>query len=369
MLTTNLGVDAYGLFVKAGVSDFQIVLSNLINNAAQAIEKDGNIVVSADVISGMAVVTVSDDGHGIDEENLPKLAEQGASFNKPSGLGYGLYDSRLRVEKWGGKISVTSEHGKGTTVSIELPIAEPPKWFVPAIEILTTTSIVILGDDPSVHQIWDTRFNGLKAAHDGIAIYYFSTAGQLEEWHAIEHGPDVLYLIDYELKGQKKNGIEIIDSLGIAQNAILVTGRSGDAAVIKKCLDLNLKLVSKGSMGLVPIHVNELSASDVDCVLIDDDDILRKAWRTDGASAGKKVHAFESPSKFMAISQRLDREVPIYIDSNLSGGQKGEEAAKELYEAGFKNIYLTTGMPPEGVEQMFWIKAVHGKNPPWKAAC
>ena len=49
----------------------------------------------------------------------------------------------------------------------------------------------------------------------------------------------------------------------------------------------------------------------------------------------------------------------------LGGGVRGEEIAKEIYEKGFTNLYLTTGHPKEAFPAMHWIRGIVGKGAPW----
>jgi hypothetical protein len=65
----------------------------------------------------------------------------------------------------------------------------------------------------------------------------------------------------------------------------------------------------------------------------------------------------------LSIAHSVDRTTPVYIDSNLGVGEKGEEIAKRLHAMGFENLYLTTGDPIEHCEP--WLKGVLDKTPPW----
>jgi len=71
---------------------------------------------------------VEDNGVGISEQDLPHVCEvfwQGGNVltDKPKGLGLGLAVARRVVENHGGKLEISSEEGKGTTVSLLLPAA------------------------------------------------------------------------------------------------------------------------------------------------------------------------------------------------------------------------------------------------------
>ncbi|TGV28071.1 histidine kinase, partial [Mesorhizobium sp. M00.F.Ca.ET.186.01.1.1] len=68
------------------------------------------------------LVRVTDQGHGIPEELLPRLGELFYS-TKETGTGLGLLVSSKIIRDHGGTLEITSKLGKGTTVMITLPKA------------------------------------------------------------------------------------------------------------------------------------------------------------------------------------------------------------------------------------------------------
>jgi len=111
-------------FVKASQSELQQVFLNLINNALDAMEKEGGILNITTYIEGdYIVVEVSDTGPGIPEANLQRIFDPFFT-TKPVGKGTGLGLSICYgiVKKMGGEINVKSALGKGTTFTIKLPI-------------------------------------------------------------------------------------------------------------------------------------------------------------------------------------------------------------------------------------------------------
>jgi signal transduction histidine kinase len=121
---------SYGLFAEIESTEFKRVLSNLINNSAEAMEDQGTITLSVNESEEGILVSCSDNGKGIPKEVLEKLTQWGESHGKTEGSGIGLYHAKIAVEKWGGTLLIQSEVGRGTTVFISLPKASPPSWFV-----------------------------------------------------------------------------------------------------------------------------------------------------------------------------------------------------------------------------------------------
>ena len=102
------------------------VYRNLILNAIQATAPGGLIVTATDVQDGRVQIKVYDTGCGIPADRLDAIFDDFMT-TKRRGLGLGLAISRKIVEQLGGRISVTSEVGKGTTFVLDFPrAAEPP---------------------------------------------------------------------------------------------------------------------------------------------------------------------------------------------------------------------------------------------------
>jgi signal transduction histidine kinase len=101
-------------------------LINLISNAAQAfedIQRDGaRVEVQARVDDNVLELLVSDNGKGIPEENLKRIG-QPFFTTRVGGTGLGFAQCRRLVEQADGKIRIDSEVGKGTRISITLPLA------------------------------------------------------------------------------------------------------------------------------------------------------------------------------------------------------------------------------------------------------
>ena len=105
------------------------VLDNLISNAVKYTEK-GRIDIQARSKGENIQISVRDTGKGIPKEDIPKLGSKfyrannylGSKIVRPGGTGLGLYVTFRLVKLMGGKISVESEEGKGSTFTFTLPI-------------------------------------------------------------------------------------------------------------------------------------------------------------------------------------------------------------------------------------------------------
>jgi signal transduction histidine kinase len=119
------------------------VISNLIENSIKYTPDGGVISVSADVEADQVAIRVRDNGRGIPNEDLPVLFDKfyrgdplpprktaKAAANEDefledadmSGVGLGHYLARDVMERMGGRISVETEVGKGSTFTLHLPV-------------------------------------------------------------------------------------------------------------------------------------------------------------------------------------------------------------------------------------------------------
>ena len=119
--TCNINDDSKKIITDQSM--LQRILSNLANNAVQAMPKGGKITLSAHGEAGSTVIEVQDSGGGISEEVKSKLFKP-LFTTKAKGQGFGLAVVKRLTEALGGTVTYESELGKGTTFIIHLP---PPK--------------------------------------------------------------------------------------------------------------------------------------------------------------------------------------------------------------------------------------------------
>jgi signal transduction histidine kinase/ActR/RegA family two-component response regulator len=108
--------------ISAHPQQLNQVFMNILVNAAQAIEKSGQIKIVTATVDGKAEIRISDTGCGISEKNLSKIFDPfftTKDVGKGTGLGMNIAYNIIRKHE--GEIRVESEIGKGTTFIIQLP--------------------------------------------------------------------------------------------------------------------------------------------------------------------------------------------------------------------------------------------------------
>ena len=124
----QIGYDGPGELPRVRIPPTELtqVMINLVANGAQAVaargEPNGKVEIHASQSAGMLVLEVKDDGVGMTPDVLKRV---GTPFftTRAQGTGLGLAQCQRLIGTAGGRLAIDSEFGKGTTVTITLPIS------------------------------------------------------------------------------------------------------------------------------------------------------------------------------------------------------------------------------------------------------
>jgi anti-sigma regulatory factor (Ser/Thr protein kinase) len=246
--------DSYGAFAYFDAKELKRALSNLINNSAEAILDSGEISVSVKASETEIKIRVRDNGCGVPSDVIDRLGQKGFSYGKDSmpasGSGLGIWHAKRTVEEAGGNIKVKSRED-GTLVEISLPKTPPPLWFIDELDLSHKAIVCILDDDMSIHNVWTTRIHSLLQT---VHIQNFTSPLQFSEWYQLTRPANAIFLIDYEFLNQNINGLDLIEKLQISDRCVLVTSRSDDPAIQKRCLAVDQKMLPKSMAISIPIR-------------------------------------------------------------------------------------------------------------------
>jgi two-component system, OmpR family, phosphate regulon sensor histidine kinase PhoR len=115
--------------LEADESRLQEIINNLLDNAVKYSPASGVITLRAAVENGRMRISVSDEGIGIRESDLPRIFERFYRADKArsrelGGTGLGLSIVKHIAQLHGGTAQAQSELGKGTTISVVLPLEQ-----------------------------------------------------------------------------------------------------------------------------------------------------------------------------------------------------------------------------------------------------
>jgi signal transduction histidine kinase len=116
--------------IMAGERTLTLVFTNLLENAADAMDGNGIIQIRGFVDEEWVEINVSDNGPGIPprlHDHIFELNYSGRGVTRPSKLGFGLWWVKTLMTRLGGSVSVESDGIRGTTFHLRLPQAEKPE--------------------------------------------------------------------------------------------------------------------------------------------------------------------------------------------------------------------------------------------------
>jgi len=110
-----------GAQIQADPDQLRQVLINLIQNAADAMPKGGNITLETRTLEGYLELSIADTGEGIPKELLSKIFDPFVT-TKSTGNGLGLAMVQTIIKAHHGSIQAESTPGKGTTFILRIPL-------------------------------------------------------------------------------------------------------------------------------------------------------------------------------------------------------------------------------------------------------
>ncbi len=256
--------------IKIDPSQIDQILANLCVNARDAITGTGRITIEtaqasvtddyckqhAETLPGdYAVLTVSDDGCGMDQETLSHMFEPFfTKKNVGEGTGLGLATVYGIVKQNNGFINVYSEPGKGTTFRVYLPVSPEALAALPAPvpdtkSIGGSETILLVEDEKSIRDSM-----GLFLQQLGYTVLSAESPDAALRWVAEQAKPIDLLVTDVVMPGM--NGRELSDRLRAEHGALrclYLSGYTANVIAHRGVLEENVHFLSK------PCSLNELA--------------------------------------------------------------------------------------------------------------
>ena len=150
------------------------ILTNICGNAVKFTEK-GYVRLKITATADTLIFEIKDTGIGISKEELPKMfnAFEQSKPDKPcgyAGTGLGLAISRSFAEMMGGTITLDSEYGHGTTVTVTIPLTEGDKEIIILNEQTVNKNQSVYAPDAGVLVVDDNEYN-MRVAHGLLGLF------------------------------------------------------------------------------------------------------------------------------------------------------------------------------------------------------
>lgn len=385
-IETVIASNAHFAFIRMQATEFRRAMSNLINNAVDALKDatNGVVTIQLTVDANAVVVAIRDNGMGMTAKMLEKMQNrQWFTEGKENGHGLGLQQVWDTLEYNQGIMDVQSTLGEGTLIQLTFPRIAASEWIAENIHLTPDKVIVILDDDESIHTAWNLRFTPLLTSYPTLQIHHFRQGQEALDFLARlsqEQKNLVVFLSDYELLRQGRNGLEVVKESGI-KRAILVTSYYSSSKVREGIDQLGIKVLPKQMASIIPIifanenvliDVNKLqipvlsrepafkesihiissnpvagknpALQKTDIVLLDDNQSFADAviFRL---SHSKVVTHYPDPTLFLDECEKFAKNTPICIDNNFGLGIdiKGTQVAERLHELEFTRLFIISG--------------------------
>ena len=353
-LIDNINLNANFSFIRIEPIDFTRMMSNLINNAVEALEGRDNkkieIELSQNTIN--VILTIHDNGKGMPQELIDSIKNKThKSYDKKNGHGLGWQQIRDTIERNMGKFSISSSEGEWTNINVFFPLVRTPSWVASNVKIIKGDMVVVVDDEPSVHIAWDTKLAPFVAKMPNLEIKHFtfgSDALKFLNKLTDKEKQKVCLLTDYELLNQKINGLDIIEQTGI-KRATLVTSHYADFKIRERAKKSRIKILPKDLTFAVSITLDKkirAGSKKVDLVWIDDNLPWMEGLIEDHYS-NLKVDKYEEPISFLEDVAQYPLSTKVVLDmfyTNAGVWQlDGFDVAKKLHEMGYSNLYMAAG--------------------------
>lgn len=216
--------------------------------------------------------------------------------------------------------------------------------------------MIILDDDPAIHGAWDSRLMPLIKQFPHLSIRHFTEGKEflsyLDTLSEIEKNR-LLLLSDYELIGQSQNGLQIIDKSKLLRT-LLVTSHYANpelqaqavkigTLILPKQLASEIALVFSNSSGQETTSV--VKGQSVSTVIVDDVTyFVEMLIKFLFGNKQQHVDHYKEPQALLDNIDKYNKQTIFLLDNSFTSSTvSGIDLAQQLYQQGYKNLYLLSG--------------------------
>jgi hypothetical protein len=155
-------------------------------------------------------------------------------------------------------MEVQSKLRQGTSIKLAFTKVAAPSWIAQEIYVTPNSIILMLDDDDSIHAAWNLRFTSLRASYPTLRLHHFIQGQEVLDYLLTirqEERKHVVFLSDYELLHQNRNGLQLIEASKI-KGAMLVTSYYSNQKIREEADRLKIKVLPKQMASVIPIYIN-----------------------------------------------------------------------------------------------------------------
>jgi PAS domain S-box-containing protein len=352
---------SYFAFIKINSYNFKRMISNLVNNAAEALKDKptGKITIELGVTPTHLVIWVKDNGYGMPKHIQEKFyTGETITEGKEAGRGIGLTQVLDTIKSGNGNCDIYANEDVGTKVVIKFNKVTAPYFITSEIKLTKDDTVIILDDDDSIHGAWDAKFKSVLEKATTLKIKHFTQGKEVICYVnslSDEQKQDIFLLTDFELLNQGIHGLEVATQTGL-KRVSLVTSYSDKPKIQDLVIKAGIKLLPKELTSAVSIIVDKKIpkwSKKVDIVWVED-----QKWFIDETIeqfySHLKIDTYYDPISFMEDIHQYPLDTRIILDTYYYAPdgtpylQDGFSIARELHEMGYTKLLLFSG---EAVEQ------------------
>ena len=340
-------------FTSLDVHDFKSMISNMINNAVDAVIAQDNSIITIilENTEQNIIISVKDNGIGMRKElieNILKCNYNHTTRKKFKNHGMGFIQIQKTLQNCNGTINIESEMHYGSTIIIKIPKIKIPHWFVKEITLGTYDIIIILDHEDSIHYVWDNKLKNIIGKHSTIQIMHFRTAQMAINYlNNINDDKDkILLLIDYELTSDC-TGLQIINQFSLAKQSIVVTSNYYTDHIIQEVSKFNIPILPKQIVSDIGININlnktynkkNTEHTRIDLILVEPD--IATCNAVINIFVDKKIDIYHSSKDLLCNINKYAKKVKICFNYNLID-HNAFELAVILHDLGYFKLTLLT---------------------------